>query len=223
VDLARRMRLLEGSEAASTTSSQDDSVSIGQDMIRGPSTISDASGSASQHIRIVHAFEEDLQSSLVYQRSRTRDPDNFSISGMTQLSQSWSMLSGFSLSQVSCIAVQALPITIGDLSNGELYTIAGEDGGRSELVTSAANTRTDEDGSSPQHIANVQAQSRQRVKEAPRPYRVIGPYKFTHEDLVKRGVIRSSKVPENRQKMIWFHFINPQPGAFLVKLYYKGT
>ncbi|KAF4626605.1 hypothetical protein G7Y89_g11553 [Cudoniella acicularis] len=158
-DLARRMRLLENPDATSAVSSEGDSTSVGNDTIRGPSTlvdISDASGSASQHIRIVYTFEQDLQSTWVYQRFWTR--------------------------------VQTLPITIEDLGNGDLYNIAEEDEVRSE------------------HTTNVQIQSRQPDNEPARLYKSIGPYKFTHKELVKRGVIQKSSVPESE---------------FIVRLYYR--
>lgn len=206
-DLARRMCLLESSDAVSTVGSEDDSVSHSHDTIIGPPTLAEthASGNASQHIRIVHAFEEDLQSSWVYQRSRTRGPDTFSISGTTQLTQSWSMLSGMSLSHISSIAIQALPITIEDLNNGELYNIEETD----EILS--------------EHGTIVQIQIQQPSKQSTRPYRPIGPYNFTHKELVKKGVIQKTNVPDYRQSKIWFKFQNPEPGAFVVGLFYKGV
>jgi len=70
------------------------------------------------------AFEEDLSKSWVYQRSVARGPRVFSIATskrLTQINQSWSVLSGISLSQISNIAVQSLPIFEDDLKYNHLY------------------------------------------------------------------------------------------------------
>jgi hypothetical protein len=66
-------------------------------------------------------FEADLTTSQVYMRSITRGPRAFSIATSTQLTQSWSVLSGISLSAISSIAVQALPIYASDIGNSEFY------------------------------------------------------------------------------------------------------
>ncbi|KAE9363827.1 hypothetical protein N431DRAFT_521181 [Stipitochalara longipes BDJ] len=69
-------------------------------------------------------FEEDLSKSWVYQRSLIRGPRTFSIASskrLTQVTQSWSVLSGISLSQISNIAVQSLPIFQDDLKDNHLY------------------------------------------------------------------------------------------------------
>jgi len=70
------------------------------------------------------AFEEDLSNSWVYQRSLVRGPRTFSIATskrLTQVTQSWSVLSGTSLSQISNIAIQSLPIFRDDLKDNHLY------------------------------------------------------------------------------------------------------
>jgi len=67
------------------------------------------------------AFEADLTKSRVYMRSISRGPRAFSIATSTQLTQSWSILSGVSLSAISNIAVQALPIYASDIGNSRLY------------------------------------------------------------------------------------------------------
>jgi hypothetical protein len=51
---------------------------------------------------------------------------------------------------------------------------------------------------------------------------VIGPYKYTHQQLDKEGVIVRSNVPDNRKANIFFNFISPLPGTFLISLHYKG-
>ena len=50
----------------------------------------------------------------------------------------------------------------------------------------------------------------------------LGPYKFTHQQLEKEGVIQKSNVPENRRANIFFNFTSPLPGTFVISLHYKG-
>ncbi|TKA54021.1 hypothetical protein B0A53_03303 [Rhodotorula sp. CCFEE 5036] len=51
---------------------------------------------------------------------------------------------------------------------------------------------------------------------------VLGPYKFTHQQFEKDGVIIETNVPENRRPSIYFLVTSPSPGAFLIALHYKG-
>jgi Ras GTPase-activating-like protein IQGAP2/3 len=51
---------------------------------------------------------------------------------------------------------------------------------------------------------------------------VIGPYKYTHQQLEKEGVVIRSHVPDNRKANIFFNFVSPLPGTFLISLHYKG-
>jgi hypothetical protein len=76
------------------------------------------------------AFEEDLSNSWVYQRSFVRGPRTFSIATstrLTQVTQSWSILSGLSLSNISNIAVQSLPVYAEDLKTNHLYSFEEDD------------------------------------------------------------------------------------------------
>ena len=76
------------------------------------------------------AFEEDLSKSWVYQRSFVRGPRTFSIATstrLTQVTQSWSILSGLSLSMISNIAVQSLPVYAEDLKTNHLYSFEEDD------------------------------------------------------------------------------------------------
>jgi hypothetical protein len=73
------------------------------------------------HLPVRHPFEEDLNRSWVYQRAMVRGPQTFSIATSTKLTQSWSILSGLSLSAVSNLAVCALPVYKSDLQNSDLY------------------------------------------------------------------------------------------------------
>ena len=49
-----------------------------------------------------------------------------------------------------------------------------------------------------------------------------GPFKFTHAQLERDGVIVESEVPENRRNNIYFIFTSPIPGTFIIALHYKG-
>jgi Ras GTPase-activating-like protein IQGAP2/3 len=49
-----------------------------------------------------------------------------------------------------------------------------------------------------------------------------GPYKFTHAQLEKDGVIVESSVPDNRRSNIFFSISSPIAGTFLITLNYKG-
>lgn len=49
-----------------------------------------------------------------------------------------------------------------------------------------------------------------------------GPFKFTHAQMEKEGVIASSSVPQERRAAIFFSIASPQPGSFVISLNYKG-
>ncbi|KAH7098113.1 Rho GTPase activation protein [Auriculariales sp. MPI-PUGE-AT-0066] len=51
---------------------------------------------------------------------------------------------------------------------------------------------------------------------------VLGPYRFTHAQLEKEGIIVESNVPDNRRPNIYFNITSPTPGAFIIALHYKG-
>ncbi|KAL1961260.1 hypothetical protein VTO42DRAFT_3206 [Malbranchea cinnamomea] len=71
------------------------------------------------------------------------------------------------------------------------------------------------------YLQNVrsQAEGKQRKQQK---HQELGPYKFTHQQLEKEGVIRKSNVPENRRANIYFMFKSPLPGTFVISLHYKG-
>lgn len=69
------------------------------------------------------------------------------------------------------------------------------------------------------HNVRSQSEGKQRKKEK---HQELGPYKFTHQQLEKEGVIRRSNVPENRRANIYFMFKSPLPGTFVISLHYKG-
>ncbi|KAG1647127.1 hypothetical protein G6F44_000159 [Rhizopus delemar] len=49
-----------------------------------------------------------------------------------------------------------------------------------------------------------------------------GPFRFTHQQLEKDGVIAETEVPENRRGQIYLTILSPIPGTFIISLYYKG-
>ncbi|CAM0140534.1 RasGAP protein [Umbelopsis sp. WA50703] len=51
---------------------------------------------------------------------------------------------------------------------------------------------------------------------------VLGPYKFTHQQLEKDGVIAVTNVPDSRKGSIFFTISCPMPGTFIIELHYKG-
>ncbi|KAG2232300.1 hypothetical protein INT48_009321 [Thamnidium elegans] len=51
---------------------------------------------------------------------------------------------------------------------------------------------------------------------------VQGPFKFTHQQLERDGIIAQTEVPENRRNHIFLTISSPIPGTFLISLHYKG-
>lgn len=71
------------------------------------------------------------------------------------------------------------------------------------------------------YLHNVRSQSEGKTRKQQK-HQVLGPYKFTHQQLEKEGVILKSNVPDNRRANIYFNFISPLPGTFVISLHYKG-
>ncbi|KAK3671778.1 RasGAP protein [Recurvomyces mirabilis] len=71
------------------------------------------------------------------------------------------------------------------------------------------------------YLHNVRGQSEGTSKRG-QSSKVLGPYKFTHQELEKQGVIQKSNVPENRRANIYFNITSPSPGTFVISLHYKG-
>ncbi|CAN8105211.1 unnamed protein product [Discula destructiva] len=71
------------------------------------------------------------------------------------------------------------------------------------------------------YLHNVRSQS-EGTKRKQQKQQVLGPYKFTHQQLEKEGVIQKSNVPDNRRANIYFNFTSPLPGTFVISLHYKG-
>ena len=72
------------------------------------------------------------------------------------------------------------------------------------------------------YLHNVRSQSEGTKRSKDVKNRELGPYKFTHAQLEKEGVIRRSNVPENRRGNIYFMFRSPLAGTFVISLHYKG-
>lgn len=71
------------------------------------------------------------------------------------------------------------------------------------------------------YLHNVRGQSEGTSKRA-KDQKALGPYKFTHQELERQGVIQRSNVPENRRANIYFNITSPSPGTFVISLHYKG-
>ncbi|KAF4437105.1 RhoGAP domain-containing protein [Fusarium austroafricanum] len=67
------------------------------------------------------AFEEVLMGSRAYRLAGKDNSDGFSIISSAGRTASWSMLSGLSLSEISHIGIQAIPIYPSDITNKEHY------------------------------------------------------------------------------------------------------
>ena len=73
------------------------------------------------------------------------------------------------------------------------------------------------------YLHNVRSQSEGKSRSGKQSkVQVLGPYKFTHQQLEREGVIQRSNVPENRRANIYFNFTSPLPGTFVISLHYKG-
>ncbi|KAI9850991.1 MAG: glyceraldehyde-3-phosphate dehydrogenase 1 [Thelocarpon superellum] len=71
------------------------------------------------------------------------------------------------------------------------------------------------------YLHNVRSQSEGKQRKQQK-HQILGPYKFTHQQLEKEGVIQKSNVPDNRRANIYFNFTSPLPGTFVISLHYKG-
>ena len=71
------------------------------------------------------------------------------------------------------------------------------------------------------YLHNVRSQSEGKSRKQQK-HQALGPYKFTHQQLEKEGVIQKSNVPDNRRANIYFNFTSPLPGTFVISLHYKG-
>jgi len=72
------------------------------------------------------------------------------------------------------------------------------------------------------YLHNVRSQSEGTKRGKDVKVKELGPYKFTHAQLEKDGIILRSNVPENRRGNIFFMFRSPLAGTFIISLHYKG-
>ena len=73
------------------------------------------------------------------------------------------------------------------------------------------------------YLHNVRSQSEGVRRGREVKNKELGPYKWTHAQLERDGVISRSNVPENRRGNIYFNFRSPLAGTFVISLHYKGT
>lgn len=128
INLANRLSIMQDSIAGSIYSHNDhESMSIVDTTpgMKATSTDNQTADTSQSNLRhpVIRAFEEELNSSWVYQNSRRRRARArpFSIGSSAQLTQTWSLLSGLTLSGISNLSVLALPIQKEDLVNSEIY------------------------------------------------------------------------------------------------------
>ncbi|KAH8923610.1 Rho GTPase activation protein [Atractiella rhizophila] len=61
-----------------------------------------------------------------------------------------------------------------------------------------------------------------KEKKVNKQAQALGPFKFSHAQFEKDGIIVETNVPENRQSNIFFLITSPSPGTYLIGLHYKG-
>ncbi|KAJ3197222.1 glyceraldehyde-3-phosphate dehydrogenase 1 [Irineochytrium annulatum] len=71
------------------------------------------------------------------------------------------------------------------------------------------------------YLQNVRVQSGMAHSKGGKG-QVLGPFKFTHAQMERDGIIVESNVPENRRVHIFFNISSPVMGTFLIALHFKG-
>ncbi|KAG8623232.1 hypothetical protein KVT40_008208 [Elsinoe batatas] len=71
------------------------------------------------------------------------------------------------------------------------------------------------------YLHNVRGQAESQGKRSG-AQKVLGPYKLTHAQAEKDGVLVRSNIPENRKSGTYFNMTSPSPGTFIISLWYKG-
>ncbi|GAM86585.1 hypothetical protein ANO11243_045990 [Dothideomycetidae sp. 11243] len=71
------------------------------------------------------------------------------------------------------------------------------------------------------YLHNVRGQTEAQSKRSGNQ-KVLGPYKLTHAQAEKDGVLVRSNIPENRKGGTYFNMTSPSPGTFIISLWYKG-
>lgn len=72
------------------------------------------------------------------------------------------------------------------------------------------------------YLQNVRTQAEPTKRKPQKRQQILGPYKFSHQQLEKEGVILKSNIPDNRKSDIFFNFTSPLPGSFIISLHYKS-
>ncbi|KAF7720992.1 glyceraldehyde-3-phosphate dehydrogenase 1 [Apophysomyces ossiformis] len=60
------------------------------------------------------------------------------------------------------------------------------------------------------------------VKKPAKNNHTQGPFRFTHQQLEKDGIIAETEVPENRRSNTYLTITSPIPGTFIIALHYRG-
>ncbi|KAF2125096.1 hypothetical protein P153DRAFT_360706 [Dothidotthia symphoricarpi CBS 119687] len=138
-ELCRRLRNLED---------RFDATSVVTEKFRGSNTLLQGDDetiravqpSTSKHVSILEAvkihfaFDDDLQSSRVYQMTRSSVCDHSFVSSAVR-TNAWSIFSGLSLADISIISVVALPLYSGDINNHEHYSFGDIERSQSRETT----------------------------------------------------------------------------------------
>ncbi|KAI7864833.1 Rho GTPase activation protein [Spinellus fusiger] len=70
-------------------------------------------------------------------------------------------------------------------------------------------------------VALVDGKSTKKTKSQQQQH-LQGPFKFTHQQLEREGVIAETEVAEHRRCNIFLMILSPLPGTFIISLHYKG-
>jgi len=76
-----------------------------------------------------------------------------------------------------------------------------------------------------EYLSNVRTNtitSTKRGDKSKTKTHVTGPFKFTHNQLMKDGVIMESDVPDDRRSHVSFEFTSPSPGMFEIRVAYRS-
>lgn len=129
-------------------------------------------------------------------------------------------------------SLDAVYKTIGDHNN---YLRSQLEQYKAYLQNVRLTSSKDKGASTGVGVVTVGGKDKKPVKAA-----VMGPYRFTHAQLEKEGIIVESNVPDNRyvaklccveylpypfwirRPNIFFNITSPTPGTFIIALHYKG-
>lgn len=126
------------------------------------------------------AFEESLNASRPYRNASWDSDDAFSIVSSAGRTGSWSTLSGLSLSEISHIAILAIPIYPSDISNRDAYIFDMEVASEYELSVSPGSS-----GDNP--ALQADGKGKQSMKD-----RIL---------VLQRGFARATKFEINRRQV----------------------